>query len=108
VIRNLVNNAIKFTHRNGHVSLKAEEMKDGEIQISVSDDGTGISDDLKKNIFFIGRKQSITGTDGEKGTGLGLILCYEFIKLNGGSIEIESHVGNGSTFIVKLRSGKDS
>jgi signal transduction histidine kinase len=83
-------------------------LPEGEVQISVTDNGTGISDDLLKNIFFIGKKQSASGTAGEKGTGLGLILSYEFIKLNNGSIEIESQEGYGTTFTIKLKSDKES
>jgi signal transduction histidine kinase len=108
VLRNLINNAIKFTNKDGFVNLRADPLSLGEVQISVSDNGIGISDDLKKNIFFIGKKQSASGTAGEKGTGLGLILSYEFIQLNNGSIEIESQEGFGTTFKIRLRSCKES
>ena len=105
VIRNLVNNAIKFTHKNGFVSLTAKSLPDGLVQISVSDSGVGISDEYKRELFSISKKQSINGTDGEKGTGLGLMLSYEFMKLNGGQIDIESSLGKGSTFHTKFKSG---
>ncbi len=105
VIRNLVNNAIKFTHKNGFVSLTAKSLPDGLVQISVSDSGVGISDEYKRELFSISKKQSINGTDGEKGTGLGLMLSYEFMKLNGGQIDIESSLGKGSTFHIKFKSG---
>jgi signal transduction histidine kinase len=107
VLRNLVNNAIKFTKKNGFVVLKAEPIPGAMVQISVSDNGIGISQELKKNIFFLGKKQSANGTAGEKGTGLGLILSYEFIKLNGGSIEVESQEGHGTTFKIRFNSGKE-
>ena len=105
VIRNLVNNAIKFTHKNGFVSLTAKALQDGQVQISVSDNGIGISDEYQKELFLIGKKQSTNGTEGEKGTGLGLMLSYEFVKLNGGQIEIESVLGKGTTFHTKFKCG---
>jgi PAS domain S-box-containing protein len=104
VIRNLVNNAIKFTYKNGFVSLMAKSLPDGLVQISVSDSGVGISDKIKRKLFSISKKQSTNGTDGEKGTGLGLMLSYEFMKLNGGQIDIESSLGKGSTFHTKFKS----
>lgn len=106
IIRNLVNNAIKFTHRDGFVSLTAKSLPDGQVQISVSDNGVGISDEFKRTLFSIGKKQSTNGTAGEKGTGLGLMLSYEFSKLNGGQIDIESNLGKGTTFHTKFKSGQ--
>lgn len=105
VIRNLVNNAIKFTHKDGFVSLTAKSLQDSQVQISVSDSGVGISDEYKRELFSISKKQSTNGTDGEKGTGLGLMLSYEFMKLNGGQIDIESSLGKGTTFHTKFKSG---
>lgn len=105
VIRNLVNNAIKFTHKNGFVSLTAKSLPDGLVKISVSDSGVGISDEYKRELFSISKKQSTNGTAGEKGTGLGLMLSYEFMKLNGGQIEIESSLGKGTTFHTKFKCG---
>lgn len=104
VIRNLVNNAIKFTHKDGFVSLTAKSLPDGLVRISVSDSGVGISDEIKSKLFSI-NKQITNGTDGEKGTGLGLMLSYEFMKLNGGQIDIESSLDKGSTFYTKFKSG---
>ncbi|TRX23753.1 PAS domain-containing sensor histidine kinase [Flavobacterium franklandianum] len=105
IIRNLVNNAIKFTHKNGFVSLTAKSLPDGLVKISVSDSGVGISDEIKRELFSISKKQNTNGTDGENGTGLGLMLSYEFMKLNGGQIDIESSLGKGSTFHTKFKSG---
>jgi PAS domain S-box-containing protein len=105
VIRNLVNNAIKFTHKNGFVSLTAKSLPDGPVKISVLDSGVGISDEYKRELFSISKKQSTNGTAGEKGTGLGLMLSYEFMKLNGGQIEIESSLGKGTTFHTKFKCG---
>lgn len=106
IIRNLINNAIKYTHKGGSVKIKAHS-DNGEIYISVSDNGVGIADSVKNNLLSINKGHSINGTEGEKGTGLGLMLCNEFIKLNGGTIEIESEVGKGTTFTVRLKNWKD-
>ena len=75
------------------------------VQISVSDNGVGISDEIKSKLFSISNKHNTKGTEGEKGTGLGLMMSNEFMKLNGGQIEIESSLGKGSTFYIKLKSG---
>ena len=107
IVRNLLNNAIKFTNREGSIKLSATTSANGETQISVSDNGIGIPDEKKKKIFFIGKNQSSNGTAGEKGTGLGLMLCHEFTKLNGGAIEVESQVGQGTIFNVRLKSDSD-
>jgi len=105
VIRNLVNNAIKFTHKHGFVSLTAKSLPDAQVQISVSDSGVGISDEFKRKLFSISKGQSTKGTNGEKGTGLGLMLSHEFMKLNGGQIDIESSLGKGTTFHTKFKRG---
>ncbi len=105
IIRNLLNNAIKFTNKEGSVKLAAISLTNGQTQISVSDNGVGIPEEQKKKIFSVGKSQSSKGTAGEKGTGLGLMLCHEFTKLNGGQIDVESEVGKGTTFHVRLKSG---
>ncbi len=102
IIRNLLNNAIKFTHKEGSVKLSAISLANGEIQISVSDNGVGISEEKKKKIFSVGQSQSSNGTAGEKGTGLGLMLCHEFTVLNNGLIKVENQEGKGTTFTVRL------
>lgn len=106
IIRNLINNAIKYTHKGGSVKIKAHP-DNGEILISVSDNGVGISDSVKNNLLSINKGHSINGTEGEKGTGLGLMLSNEFIKLNGGTIEVESEVSKGTTFTVRLKNWED-
>jgi signal transduction histidine kinase len=107
VVRNLVNNAIKFTDKDGFVSLTAKALPGRQVQISVKDSGVGISDESKKKLFSIGHKQSTDGTAGEKGTGLGLMLSFEFVKLNGGQIDIESILGKGTTFNAQFESGPE-
>lgn len=104
IIRNLVNNAVKFTNKDGFVTITAKSLPDENVEISVSDNGLGISDGMIEKLFSIGKKQGENGTAGEKGTGLGLMLSYEFIKLNGGQIKVESILGKGTTFKTKFKS----
>jgi signal transduction histidine kinase len=89
VIRNLISNAIKFTHQGGEVIISATE-HDKNVIFSVADSGIGISKDRLDKLFKIDKSFSTEGTDKEKGTGLGLILCREFIDKHGGRIWAES------------------
>jgi len=102
VFRNLILNAIKFTEVGGIVTVDAVE-KGGFVQVSISDNGVGISPDVQKILFEKTTGYSTRGTANEKGTGLGLILCKEFVERNGGSIWLESEVGKGSTFFFTLK-----
>jgi two-component system sensor histidine kinase/response regulator len=98
VIRNLINNAIKYTSKNGIITVSAIE-KDKEIEIEVKDNGIGMPQSLVDNLFNIDvKKYSKKGTDGETGTGFGLILCKEFIDKHNGKIFAESELGKGSKF----------
>ncbi|MBK6965234.1 MAG: PAS domain S-box protein [Bacteroidales bacterium] len=102
VTRNLASNAIKFTPENGTVSITARTIPGNLAEIMVADTGVGINcDDLQK-LFRIDAQHSTKGTKGETGTGLGLLLCKEFIERNGGLIRIESEPGKGSRFIFTL------
>jgi PAS domain S-box-containing protein len=101
VIRNLVNNAIKFTRKGGIITLTSLE-GDHEITICVSDTGTGMSKVEVSKLFNVSKGFSKTGTAMEKGTGLGLILCKEFIALHGGTIVVESEPDKGSRFSFTL------
>lgn len=97
VLRNLIANAIKFTPAGGRIEVQAEPAGD-MLRIAVADTGIGIPADKLDELFRIEAKMQRAGTAGEKGTGLGLILCKEFIEKNGGAIWVESQVGQGSTF----------
>ena len=97
VIRNLITNAIKFTNVSGLIKLTSNEIDD-MIEVTISDNGVGMSQEKLANLFRIDVNQSTLGTANEKGTGLGLILCKEFIEKHGGNIWAESEIGNGSTF----------
>jgi len=101
VLRNLISNAIKFTEINGIVEVAAEE-NHKFVSVSVNDNGIGIVKDNLENLFKIDKETSTLGTQGEKGTGLGLLLCKELVELNKGKIEVESEIGVGSKFKVKL------
>jgi len=101
IVRNLISNALKFTQTGGEILLSALEMNN-EIAISVSDNGTGIEADALGKLFDISQKYSQSGTLNETGSGLGLILCKEFVQKHGGKIWVESQVGVGSTFTFTL------
>jgi len=100
VLRNLINNAIKFTNRGGSVSISCEEEGD-DVLIIVTDNGLGIEPDRKKDLFSLKTKATF-GTNKEKGVGLGLAMCKEFVAYQGGSIWCESEPGAGSKFYVAL------
>jgi signal transduction histidine kinase len=105
ILRNLIHNAIKFTNSGGSVRIAAKKSDaSGFIHISVSDTGIGIPESKMKNLFLLGENRSTTGTNGEKGTGLGLMLVHNFVKRNGGTIEVSSTSGKGSVFTVSLPS----
>jgi len=103
VIRNLISNAIKFTPEFGEIRLYAEK-KDDNVQLTIADTGVGIPPENIENLFKIDVFTSTVGTNQEKGTGLGLVLCKEFLITNGGSIEVESVLNKGSKFIITLPS----
>ncbi len=105
VIRNLLSNAIKFTHPKGKVHIQAK-MKKNRVIVSISDNGIGIKEEDIKKLFRIDEGFTRPGTNQEAGTGLGLILCKEFIERNRGSIEVESKADKGSTFTLILPSEK--
>lgn len=97
IIRNLLNNAIKFTHKDGEVRIRYEDLGDKQI-ITVQDNGIGMSEEKVKNIFNIKKKEISKGTGGEKGTGIGLKLCKELAIKHNGDLVVESKEGMGSSF----------
>lgn len=103
VLRNLISNAIKFTYAGGTIKINIDEKNKFKI-VSVKDNGIGIEKNLIENIFRIDKVSTTKGTDGEKGTGLGLILCKEFIEKNNGKIWVESEIDKGTTFYFALPS----
>ena len=101
VIRNLISNAIKFTPIDGQIRIEARESSN-MVMISIEDNGVGMSGEVLDKLFRIDKKHSTKGTANEKGTGLGLILCKEFVEKNGGAIAVESIENKGTIFTVTL------
>lgn len=106
IIRNLLSNAIKFTRPSGTITISGDN-EGNSTRIHISDDGVGMSPQQVSSLFKAASHASTYGTAGEKGTGLGLLLSYEFAKANNGKILVESAEQNGSTFTVVLP-GKDN
>lgn len=102
VVRNLINNAVKFTPDGGIISISAQVILN-ECKITVNDNGKGIEQDKKEKIFFATSDPTF-GTNNEKGVGLGLLLCKEFIERQGGRIGFESTFGSGSSFFIFIPS----
>ncbi len=101
IVRNLINNAIKFTHEGGKITLSSGK-NGSRVFLSVADTGVGISTDDLSQIMDRDKLFRTLGTNGEKGTGLGLGLCYDVVTMNNGTIEIQTVVGEGSNFSVYL------
>ena len=101
ILRNLLTNAIKFTHANGKITVSTQR-KDIFLEVSITDTGVGIEPMNIDKLFRIDSKVTSHGTDNEEGTGLGLILCKEFVEKQGGTIWAISEVGKGSTFTFTL------
>lgn len=101
ILRNLISNAIKFTHQGGKIEISIEQ-KQKELLVAVKDSGVGINKADIDKLFRIEGKFSKPGTINEKGTGLGLILCKEFVDKHNGEIWVESEIGSGSTFIFTI------
>lgn len=115
VLRNLISNAIKFSHKDGIIIVSATRSRK-EVKVEVKDSGTGMREGVLSEIFRPGSNITTPGTGNEKGTGLGLILCKEFIRMHKGRIWAESKEGQGSSFFFtlpektrhKLKTGRSS
>ena len=101
VLRNLVTNAIKFTPQNGTITVSASD-KSNSVEITVKDTGVGIPESDMPKLFRIDAHYTTSGTQGESGSGLGLVLCKELVEKNNGSIRVESRVGEGTSFIFEV------
>jgi len=97
ILRNMVANAIKYTYPGGFIEITAEQ-KETAWLFQIRDNGVGMDAEVLSQIFTLGAHKSETGTQKETGTGLGLILCKEFVEKNGGTIWVDSKVGVGSVF----------
>jgi len=98
IIRNLVSNAVKFTSKAGIITIAAKPNSDKSVEISIKDTGIGINREMIDNLFKLDVNTSRRGTEDEPSTGLGLILCKEFVEKPGGKLWIESEEGKCSTF----------
>jgi len=101
ILRNLISNAIKFSYSEGEISVSVTKNNSGLV-VAVSDTGIGISNEIIGKLFQIDQNITTSGTQNEQGTGLGLILCKEFVEKHGGKMGIESELGKGSTFYFNL------
>ena len=105
VLRNLMTNAVKFTESGGRVALEVSDNKDfkgGKVTVSVSDTGVGMSKEQVDNLYRLDKSASRSGTDGEQGNGLGLIVCRELLEKHGSGLNVESVEGRGSRFWFEL------
>jgi signal transduction histidine kinase len=105
ILRNLITNAIKFTPKGGTVNINAIQCNE-IITVSISDTGVGISKEKQNSLFDLTKKTTTKGTNGETGSGLGLILCKEFVEKQDGNIWVESELGKGSTFYFTIPNKK--
>ena len=101
VVRNLTTNAIKYSSSGGEITLDSE-LKDNMLVVSVKDTGTGMAQEVQDKLFKLSETKSQRGTGNESGTGLGLVLCADFVKINGGRIWFTSTQGKGSTFFFSV------
>lgn len=97
IIRNFISNAIKFTPKGGKIMITAELSGEGHIKITIRDNGIGMNPSIVENLFRLDAQTNRKGTEGEPSTGLGLIICKDFIENQGGNIRVESEEGKGST-----------
>ncbi len=102
VIRNLLTNAIKYSYNGQKITIDAKKVNEDILELAITDFGVGISENQKDMIFTVERGESRPGTNNEKGTGLGLILCKEFIELNKGEIRFISSKVTGTTFFITI------
>jgi len=102
ITSNLLSNAVKFTRKEGKVSITAHAINGGMVEVAVHDTGVGISEGVVNKLFKIDEKIGSEGTDGELSTGLGLLLCKEFVEKHGGKIWVESAENIGSTFYFTM------
>jgi len=102
VLRNIVSNAVKFTNNSGWVTIHATRLAGGLTEISITDTGIGMSREILESLFLLHEHSGRNGTAGEPSTGLGLIICKEFVEYMGGSIRVQSVTGEGSVFYINL------
>ncbi len=102
VIRNILFNAVKFTHRGGEIVIKARQ-EGRTVTVAIQDNGMGMNEQVVSTFFTLNKVKCHLGTEGEKGTGLGLVLCKQFVEQHGGKIWVESSAGQGTTVFFTLQ-----
>jgi PAS domain S-box-containing protein len=108
VVRNLLSNALKYSHKGGQVIILAKSVKENQTMVSVKDTGIGMTEAMKNNLFRIDANTKRRSTQGESSTGLGLQLCKEFVEIQGGKMSIESEQNVGSEFSFTIVSADPS
>jgi signal transduction histidine kinase len=103
VVNNLLTNALKFTPNDGHISIKAKYIDNQSVQVQISDTGIGMNDSLLDSLFTFDKNVVRRGLYNEPSTGLGLIVCKEFVEKHNGRIWAESNEGQGTTFYFTLQ-----
>ncbi|HLO59792.1 MAG TPA: HAMP domain-containing sensor histidine kinase [Bacteroidales bacterium] len=101
ILRNLIGNAIKYTHSGGEITISSSDCKKF-VKVIVSDTGVGISQEAQKKLYIIDKLQNTSGTNNERGSGFGLILCKDLVEIHGGTLSLESEPGKGSKFMFTL------
>jgi len=102
IIRNLTYNAVKYTNRGGKINISAKNIDSKSVEIAIQDTGIGMNQAILDNLFKVDVQTSRKGTEGEPCTGLGLVLCKEFVEKHGGEIWVKSEVGKGTTFYFTI------
>ncbi|MCF8358980.1 MAG: HAMP domain-containing histidine kinase [Prolixibacteraceae bacterium] len=106
VVHNLLTNALKFTPSGGKIDVEASKNDDGFTSVTIRDTGIGMSKKLLNDLFRIDKKTNRPGTNDEPSSGLGLIICKEFVEKNNGKISVESEEGKGTSFTFTLPSAE--
>jgi len=104
ILGNLLSNAMKFTSRGGNITISSKESENNMVEIAVQDTGIGMSESLAEKLFKMEERVGRLGTEGEESTGLGLLLCKEFVERHGGKIWAITKENEGSTFYFTLPS----
>ncbi|EKD32020.1 MAG: multi-sensor hybrid histidine kinase [uncultured bacterium] len=102
IIRNLISNSVKFTMPGGSITVSAKKGGDSAVELSVKDTGIGMDENIKASLFKIDTHAGRQGTEGEPSTGLGLVVCKDFVEMLGGELKLESEPGKGSCFYFTI------
>ena len=102
ILRNILSNAIKFTHRGGRINIDLKRISDDKALVQISDTGVGIQKSKLKQLFDISDSYHTKGTENEMSTGLGLIMVKDFVEKNGGSVSVESELNKGTVVSFTL------